>query len=125
MVGAWVDGVQCASVGRGRGEGGSFSPPAVPTLPSAARSFPCNHTAVRPTADSPFLMGNLFFLVACVVAGVVPGPAPQIAAIDKELVGYREQLKRTPPSAQAGIKARAVQVCVWGDAAPAATPLRV
>ncbi len=74
-------------------------------------------------------MGTLVFLVACVVAGVVPGPAPQIAAIDKELVGYREQLKRTPPSAQAGIKARAVQVCVCvcvgGDAAPAATPLRV
>ena len=34
----------------------------------------------------------------------------QIAAIDKELLGYREQLKKLPPSAQSGVKARAIQV---------------
>ena len=109
----------------GEGSGGLIFPLQFPhCLPQRAAS-PATPTAIRPTTACPFLVGTLVLLVACVVAGVVPGPAPQIAAIDKELVGYREQLKRTPPSAQAGIKARAVQVCVWGDAAPAATPLRV
>lgn len=34
----------------------------------------------------------------------------QIAAIDKELMGYRDQLKRLPPSAQAGVKGKAMAV---------------
>lgn len=37
-------------------------------------------------------------------------PLSQIAALDKELMGYRDQMKRLPPSAQAGVKAKAMAV---------------
>ena len=40
-----------------------------------------------------------------------PSMPRQIAAIDKELLGYREQLRKLPSSAQSGVKARAMQVC--------------
>lgn len=52
-----------------------------------------------------------------------PPPPPQIRSADRELVGYREQLKRLPPSAHAGVKSKAVQV--RGAVPPVLSPHRL
>lgn len=96
---------------------GSFGAVFVPAVNDVVVPLPCaaRHCSGSSPFDAACIRANLLsaILAACSSVGHPPLllPCPfQIAMADRELAGYREQLKKLPPSAQGMVKSKALQV---------------